>query len=186
MPTTTSVFRWGLSPRTRGNQRRRNTGRLRSGPIPADAGQPSASTISRSLARAYPRGRGATLGVQFDDHGDSGLSPRTRGNLARRQNSLCPSGPIPADAGQPPPRLRSATPPKAYPRGRGATSGMRCGLLGVQGLSPRTRGNRSIRTLMWTTTGPIPADAGQPVNSITASRWEGAYPRGRGATRVGC
>ena len=70
----------GLSPLARGN---RWCGRLQcvqQGPIPARAGQPDHWNGARRRERAYPRARGATRKAQRNARGDTGLSPRARGN----------------------------------------------------------------------------------------------------------
>ena len=75
-----AVFCWGLSPRTRGSPcpaRRAWRGR---GPIPADAGEPSAAMRGSSSRRAYPRGRGGALWPNTIHQRLEGLSPRTRGS----------------------------------------------------------------------------------------------------------
>ncbi len=51
------------------------------------------------------------------------------------------------------------------------------------GLSPRTRGNRSVALILANPMGPIPAHAGQPSPPALQGNRPGAYPRARGATR---
>ena len=114
----------GLSPRVRGNQVGMRHGALAVGPIPARAGQPEARRWAARAAWAYPRACGATAIVARRGTGRTCLSPRVRGNRPqaflmvsvlglsprvrgnRKQGTpwrgLC--GPIPARAGQPPPR----------------------------------------------------------------------------------
>ena len=91
----------GLSPRVRGSQplcRRRQPG---DGPIPAGAGEPSASGGCATPPRAYPRGCGGALQGP-PSHADlRGLSPRVRGSLVRSRLAPSGEGPIPAGAGEP-------------------------------------------------------------------------------------
>ena len=70
----------GLSPRTRGSQQVGQRVGLLLGPIPADAGEPSAPRSTRSRMRAYPRGRGGAVEVTRASNALQGLSPRTRGS----------------------------------------------------------------------------------------------------------
>ena len=70
----------GLSPRARGNRECSNDRIVKSGPIPAGAGEPSTAMPTGLVAQAYPRGRGGTTSASFTDDGDRGLSPRARGN----------------------------------------------------------------------------------------------------------
>ena len=131
----------GLSPRVRGNRRRSQAVRLADGPIPACAGQPSATMNYESSTRAYPRVCGATSHHSAIAAHSAGLSPRVRGNLMNFVADLIAEGPIPACAGQP----RSANPFQtktgAYPRVCGATQRQDAGQRASTGLSPRVRGN---------------------------------------------
>ena len=152
------------------------------GPIPADAGQPPSSRRWRAPSRAYPRGRGATVEPSSLYSNVQGLSPRTRGNHLAVEALDRLEGPIPADAGQPARPQGRRHEIGAYPRGRGATGSHRAMPRASPGLSPRTRGNHRWPPSRSSQTGPIPADAGQPIPA-RAIRWPSrAYPRGRGAT----
>ncbi len=73
---------------------------------------------------------------------------------------------------------------RAYPRARGATMTAFGVERGVQGLSPRTRGNLLAGSLAGARLGPIPAHAGQPARSRARNIWRRAYPRARGATGI--
>ena len=153
-----------------------------SGPIPACAGQPANTKLSRMPSRAYPRVCGATGLCCFLSPGCWGLSPRVRGN--RGVHSTLPGlpRPIPACAGQPTPSPAGAWTPGAYPRVCGATDKRPCPTTGFVGLSPRVRGNRELLNFLAIAGGPIPACAGQPLSSrfIFCNIW--AYPRVCGAT----
>ncbi len=152
----------GLSPLARGNRREFLHFCIRSGPIPARAGQPYADDHSAGAARAYPRSRGATVVRGLLHGGLSGLSPLARGNLRHCPRSDGPLGPIPARAGQPTPHKRRCRCCTAYPRSRGATRGLLPCVAPVWGLSPLARGNQLDAHVAAFSVGPIPARAGQP------------------------
>ena len=172
----------GLSPRTRGNLSNPLVQSAAPGPIPADAGEPARPSSKMTLPRAYPRGRGGTEIHRMMRTLDGGLSPRTRGNLNPVGVDRVPTGPIPADAGEPGYAGRSAAPNRAYPRGRGGTASASRLMNRVPGLSPRTRGNHPPRFCSALFLGPIPADAGEPFSMSNLFSTFGAYPRGRGGT----
>ena len=70
----------GLSPRARGNLCGFTVHRSMRGPIPACAGEPSSSVITRRSSGAYPRVRGGTVQLKQAQKPVEGLSPRARGN----------------------------------------------------------------------------------------------------------
>ena len=113
-----------------------------------------------------------------------GLSPLTRGNLARPSSAHPVPGPIPAHAGQPSSRRPAASRRRAYPRSRGATCSSTVTRCSMRGLSPLTRGNPSRPGRRQKLRGPIPAHAGQPSAQGMSQAISGAYPRSRGATRA--
>ncbi len=132
----------GLSPLTRGNQKKSHPKVALKGPIPAHAGQPAAAPGSCLARWAYPRSRGAT---PVDSHPSAlatGLSPLTRGNRLDLQLLPRLPGPIPAHAGQPRLLRAGLIDEGAYPRSRGATTATPSPGRPVLGLSPLTRGNR--------------------------------------------
>ena len=132
--------------------------------------------------RAYPRGRGGTSEHSMTSSVPAGLSPRTRGNRRAARKSSGIRGPIPADAGEPPSSRQPARRSRAYPRGRGGTEAADFVAGDLQGLSPRTRGNRQTQAHKDSYFGPIPADAGEPTRPRVISIERRAYPRGRGGT----
>ncbi len=157
----------------------------REGPIPADAGEPcSARTKSRG-SRAYPRGRGGARDVSGHQGGLQGLSPRTRGSRWETVQAKPATGPIPADAGEPLLRDRPREGEGAYPRGRGGAGAGDDEDAYDRGLSPRTRGSLIDDVAVFTGSGPIPADAGEPRRARCRRPPERAYPRGRGGARTG-
>ena len=131
---------------------------------------------------AYPRSRGATIVGAVFPINLTGLSPLTRGHLARLKFLRKTGGPIPAHAGQPAIAHLVGRVSGAYPRSRGATLSFlrlqRC----QRGLSPLTRGNQCQCIGIGPWAGPIPAHAGQPGASWIIWLMHRAYPRSRGAT----
>jgi len=172
----------GLSPLARGNPASEHNAPVRSGPIPARAGQPRAGCADDRPSGAYPRSRGATNRMTALSSMNWGLSPLARGNLAALANPDGGEGPIPARAGQP--HLTTVCPSwsRAYPRSRGATFDEQKIIAVEGGLSPLARGNLAQPDARLDPGGPIPARAGQPSPRPTAPSWRGAYPRSRGAT----
>ena len=105
-----------------------------------------------------------------------------RGNLGGQHHAFADQGPIPAYAGEPTgPLIRPST-PRAYPRVCGGTLLQGGRLHGLQGLSPRMRGNRSEAFSFLSSMGPIPAYAGEPPQMKTGDSALGAYPRVCGGT----
>ena len=172
----------GLSPLARGNLRGRQSAGHRLRPIPARAGQPPSGHRPRLGWGAYPRSRGATPFGRLSHFARLGLSPLARGNLAGWLVGGRGVGPIPARAGQPTALLCSCLSERAYPRSRGATDLDKGKGDEVKGLSPLARGNPALWCGRRSSSGPIPARAGQPLRHRGGERGQGAYPRSRGAT----
>ena len=114
--------------------------------------------------------------------GVGGLSPRVRGNRARRRAQLPGEGPIPASAGEPPSCCCAGPSIGAYPRECGGTWQAWAKHRGKPGLSPRVRGNRGQGHGRFSSKGPIPASAGEPSRSSPAAPHPWAYPRECGGT----
>ena len=172
----------GLSPRVRGNRRRGRGREGRQRSIPACAGEPTALPRGRRGRRVYPRVCGGTGVSHATLMRDEGLSPRVRGNPQRCPSALCPSGSIPACAGEPTIEDYYDDDDEVYPRVCGGTptpSGTRCG---NRGLSPRVRGNHRSRDAYPDAGRSIPACAGEPPvgNGNLRSLW--VYPRVCGGT----
>ena len=176
----------GLSPLARGNPTINSRSVIHGGPIPARAGQPTTAAPAASASRAYPRSRGATEHNMDYMHPTMGLSPLARGNRLAAPVEVLRLGPIPARAGQPRPRSRTAQTTWAYPRSRGATFLKHCKTGLLAGLSPLARGNQDLPSAKWSAGGPIPARAGQPGLWPKALPLKKAYPRSRGATNGCC
>ena len=152
----------GLSPLTRGNPKNSGATRLKTGPIPAHAGEPINQTRAIVPAWAYPRSRGGTPKLPTPQKHQKGLSPLTRGNLFSCPPYADLEGPIPAHAGEP--NVAELVPyaKKAYPRSRGGTRLTPTWHYSRQGLSPLTRGNPLAWNSAMAPQGPIPAHAGEP------------------------
>ena len=111
-----------------------------------------------------------------------GLSPRGRGNRAKRPSRVGGGGSIPAWAGQPRSSTDSGIGFGVYPRVGGATSDVRHTNLDLTGLSPRGRGNPLTGVPHRIARGSIPAWAGQPSVVLPADMPGSVYPRVGGAT----
>ena len=116
---------------------------------------------------------------------ESGLSPRTRGNLAQAFSLSGEDGSIPANAGEPKPSVRGQRRAQVYPRERGGTYLMCKSPRWLPGLSPRTRGNQSDPRQPDLFDGSIPANAGEPTCRVCIWLAGRVYPRERGGTVVG-
>ena len=111
----------GLSPRVRGNRLAMRSSKFFQRSIPACAGEPSNSmpagsdstvyprvcgepgrgSAGRYLQVVYPRVCGGTTDVTAVTAGDTGLSPRVRGNQSSLIRHGTSRGSIPACAGEP-------------------------------------------------------------------------------------
>ena len=155
-----------------------------SGSIPACAGEPRTTTSRAWQRRVYPRVCGGTARKRPRSPVPWGLSPRVRGNLFRGLGVGVESGSIPACAGEPVASDHHIRAFRVYPRVCGGTLGVSVHDVIEQGLSPRVRGNRTIRARRVSQLGSIPACAGEP--RLWCARWsrQGVYPRVCGGTRA--
>ena len=155
----------GLSPRVRGNHPGPGAPRKRARSIPACAGEPTSSLGDWIGRRVYPRVCGGTNSYKLLTTYKHGLSPRVRGNRARRSVRRVAIGSIPACAGEPLPSELDGLVSEVYPRVCGGTGSV--GKDGIQyvGLSPRVRGNRRPSPDTRSTTRSIPACAGEPLRA---------------------
>ena len=135
-----------------------------------------------SRFRVYPRGCGETLESVRVAALRRGLSPRVRGNPARRRSRPDSCRSIPAGAGKPPGSARLAAVRRVYPRGCGETGVTRSLTAPPPGLSPRVRGNHRIDGRLLRRRGSIPAGAGKPRRTSSGSCPARVYPRGCGET----
>ena len=192
----------GLSPRVRGNRRRRGGRRRHRGTIPACAGEPGPRNSDIYAKRDYPRVCGGTGAETAHPAARAGLSPRVLGNPTHDRRHPHSARTIPACAGEPLerrdrslleedyPRVCGGTsgganpplPVRDYPRVCGGTAADALGLSLNQGLSPRVRGNPGDAGALSLGGGTIPACAGEPAGRWRRRpiRWD--YPRVCGGT----
>src|SRR5690606_3155376 len=91
------------------------------GSIPAHAGEPVWASLLALRPGVYPRARGGTSPATLFASTDTGLSPRTRGNLVALANHHLIAGSIPAHAGEPCAHRYAMASTWVYPRARGGT-----------------------------------------------------------------
>ena len=152
----------GLSPRVRGNQHRQYAICPGQRSIPACAGEPRRWRRPRRGRPVYPRVCGGTAAAESVAPDAGGLSPRVRGNLVVAQAHHQQAGSIPACAGEPTTRNRSAPIPGVYLRVCGGTLQKHSRKGPSGGLSPRVRGNRVAGCAGAECRRSIPACAGEP------------------------
>ena len=133
--------RAGLSPRVRGNHSVLSWRPVRSGSIPACAGEPYGQALAYHIHTVYPRVCGGTIGLGLILRATSGLSPRVRGNPTHLVTIGSINRSIPACAGEPMARKRSHSECTVYPRVCGGTGTKAPSSICLCGLSPRVRGN---------------------------------------------
>ena len=172
----------GLSPRVRGNLREQPSRAPFRGSIPACAGEPTELSPIVIAVKVYPRVCGGTGLLQRPMREAKTLSPRVRGNR------LCDHGvnrdrrSIPACAVEPNRTIKVNHPAGVYPRVCGGTPTTANSAVCRGGLSPRVRGNRIPVDAGTSTTGSIPACAGEPFLSRSACAASRVYPRVCGGT----
>ncbi len=176
----------GLSPRGRGNLLNAERRRRRIGSIPAWAGEPPGGPEPGLAFAVYPRVGGGTRQAFVAAGGQSGLSPRGRGNRPTGSASPRNRRSIPAWAGEPrlskDPFYYSAV----YPRVGGGTAFGQVIDMHIGGLSPRGRGNPDAKTPGPCRGRSIPAWAGEPRVRIELRSSRRVYPRvGGGTPRTG-
>ena len=174
----------GLSPRVRGNPRRRPRPARPPGSIPACAGEPPPSSPSPCSPGVYPRVCGGTPPRPAQAAWTAGLSPRVRGNPGRIPLGGIIRRSIPACAGEPIIRIRTAAFLQVYPRVCGGTRSRRQACRDGRGLSPRVRGNLALAIRASMPAGSIPACAGEPRIRVRTSPHLRVYPRVCGGTSL--
>ena len=172
----------GLSPRVRGNLPGAARRCWRLGSIPACAGEPRAPPGVDAVTAVYPRVCGGTATGGGRVAQSAGLSPRVRGNPPSRSCNTARSRSIPACAGEPGTTPAPHPQRKVYPRVCGGTRTASSSSHFPRGLSPRVRGNRSIRTIPDPCRGSIPACAGEPAIRLSTAGIASVYPRVCGGT----
>ena len=172
----------GLSPRMRGNRRRRLRFPPIAGSIPAYAGEPCRRCGYAFIREVYPRVCGGTTISCVRDAFSSGLSPRMRGNQWHCHLTLRHSQSIPAYAGEPHVNGKPGCQRPVYPRVCGGTPPNLRQAAEVARLSPRMRGNPTSEVINAVADGSIPAYAGEPLAGTTSTRRCSVYPRVCGGT----
>ena len=153
-------MRSGLSPPTRGSHLARDHALddLRS--IPAHAGEPAGLLPCLPGAQVYPRPRGGASIIRY---------------ILRFG-----SGSIPAHAGEPAREYSTSSGEQVYPRPRGGAWNVLHHWPFFRGLSPPTRGSRSLVRVFLLYRRSIPAHAGKPCASPSGAPDSRVYPRPRG------
>ena len=165
-----SLLAWGLSPRVRGNQMPKKLPPLPGRSIPACAGEPNTGPEPGKDGGVYPRVCGGTGTGPPRRRFRRGLSPRVRGN---RTSSAAVRGErrsIPACAGEPRAIDATTRSSRVYPRVCGGTVTMTWAAGHDPGLSPRVRGNPSLRRRHHIFRRSIPACAGEPGRGLFPCR----------------
>ena len=155
----------GLSPRERGNRSTVTPSWSTRRSIPARAGEPYSLRANSSVHRVYPRASGGTVIRSASTVVPAGLSPRERGNHAGAAIVDLLLGSIPARAGEPWPSRMWWPCRGVYPRASGGTWMFNEERFGIDGLSPRERGNLLRIPCTRHDGGSIPARAGEPLTS---------------------
>ena len=130
----------------------------------------------------YPRVCGGTPGGPGSPRPPSGLSPRVRGNQHHGLGASQRLRSIPACAGEPRSRTAVKRTGTVYPRVCGGTTWVDLGETIYVGLSPRVRGNLSMRNTIVNAKRSIPACAGEPLSVVQRARLIPVYPRVCGGT----
>ena len=175
----------GLSPRVRGKLGSGHRRFLRSGSIPACAGEARMRKPWAALIRVYPRVCGGSIPAVLLRHKRQGLSPRVRGKPGGRAGYCIGRRSIPACAGEARRRAWTGSPCRVYPRVCGG-SAVNCPYRAwLSGLSPRVRGKPVASAIRETLIGSIPACAGEarwPIVELPVAR---VYPRVCGGSTDG-
>ena len=161
--STPSSAAMGLSPRVRGNLPSSQICDTYSGTIPACAGEPRQGRGWGRNHGDYPRVCGGTATGTCGGVDPQGLSPRVRGNPAKRNRADRMEGTIPACAGEPSLMSGWSSWCGDYPR--------------VCGGTPRREAD------LWRRAGTIPACAGEPVSGLRTTVTSTDYPRVCGGTQ---
>ena len=174
----------GTSPRKRGNRRRVQDQHVRVRDIPAQAGEPPATSTAASRGSGHPRASGGTTQSDGTAAYLAGTSPRKRGNHYHRWSNSLDYGDIPAQAGEPELIMPKFTFDRGHPRASGGTRRRPSKLVRVTGTSPRKRGNRAHAPGGPLGGGDIPAQAGEPREAAKPPSYLQGHPRASGGTIV--
>ncbi len=172
----------GPSPRGRGNRRDPAQRSPDDGTIPAWAGEPRQFSYSVAVSWDHPRVGGGTRKSRSAFQAMAGPSPRGRGNLHPMPSYVAVMRTIPAWAGEPIHR-RSWWPwLRDHPRVGGGTLFLLSFEAGMQGPSPRGRGNHAAIGDRPKRHGTIPAWAGEPHRDQAIADTPRDHPRVGGGT----
>ena len=173
--------RQGSSPRMRGTLLCVRSAGLRSGIIPADAGNTGPAMPRCTVGRDHPRGCGEHKRRNSLKEKVSGSSPRMRGTPLPSFRRCNHRRIIPADAGNTAPEMRVKWVPKDHPRGCGEhLPCMSTSTVVSAGSSPRMRGTRIGIIQDLQIVGIIPADAGNTIFKCRLAGLSQDHPRGCG------
>ena len=170
----------GSSPLARGTLPVRWPKLTVDGLIPARAGNTPRLQAALEAIRAHPRSRGEHHQVGPATVAALGSSPLARGTPHRERHHLGHGGLIPARAGNTHFRFNAGNHPRAHPRSRGEHPPALRPSCSAMGSSPLARGTPAAGERGDTTSGLIPARAGNTVIHCTTHRARRAHPRSRG------
>ena len=148
-----------------------------SGPSPRVRGSPSAWTCLTTSIRVHPRVCGEASVFSSTPVNVQGPSPRVRGSHDRHGRRLPRNGSIPACAGKPEARNRTAVKEAVHPRVCGEASILHIRNSAGKGPSPRVRGSPELPRRIRKWRGSIPACAGKPRRLVAREHHEGVHPR---------
>ena len=148
--------------------------------IPAHTGKPGSLHVAGSCQSVYPRPHGEAFDLHVLMQQAGGLSPPTRGSLARDWLARRRAGSIPAHTGKPDAHEAAGWPSWVYPRPHGEAMAKEAGLSPAMGLSPPTRGSRDRPTGARGLAGSIPAHTGKPTPGRPQRKQTPVYPRPHG------
>ena len=169
--------RRGLSPRVRGSPDLDGARDTAQGSIPACAGEPGSSGCRTATSRVYPRVCGGACTLARVVVPVPGLSPRVRGSPGGLLRGGRLPGSIPACAGEPGTGSESIVREAVYPRVCGGAEPTPEPSDNPRGLSPRVRGSPRPRSGVSSSSGSIPACAGEPGGYDDEEKTLQVYPR---------
>ena len=159
--TDSKPYANGTSPRARGKRELWHGTKTAAGNIPACAGKTRRVGILAARQTEHPRVRGENSLMGEIRNQEDGTSPRARGKLSLRANSIHHQRNIPTCAGKTVGRLRRHRGRQEHPRVRGENGTLiRMGPI-LRGTSPRARGKHVSKLQGVFDSGNIPACAGK-------------------------
>ncbi len=159
----TTISRGGRSPRVRGSPSPRFLCVFTARSIPACAGEPGGVMRIDRVEEVDPRVCGGARRAFSRGWVRYGRSPRVRGSPVLRSRLPCCPRSIPACAGEPISSISSSVSISVDPRVCGGAAKRANCQSPAQGRSPRVRGSLVITSAPCSSSGSIPACAGEPV-----------------------